>query len=425
MLGPYRDILRIRGAARFSMTGLLARLPAAMIVLAIILFVSAQTDSFAAAGAMAAAFQISASSATILSSRVSDRLGQARVLPLLCTVNATFTLLFVLSMQRDLPLVVSGLLIAIAGAFMPAIGSMIRARWARIAEGDQVRTAFAMESTFDEIDWTLGPLLTATLAAAIDPAAPLIAAAILTIIFGLALAALRSTQPAPHSPDQPRPRGGLMRAGLPIIVVTLAGVGVMFGAYEVAVPAFAREQGAPNASGLVLAIWAVGSMLGGFWFGTRQWNAGLPRQAQLAIGCLALAMIPGLIDYSIAVSVIAAFLAGVAVAPSLITQFSLAERLVAPERITEGITWAMSGITLGFAAGSAVAGVLIDAIDVRAGFAVALGGAVAAFALAWGFRGHLERHMRHGEEPAVFAAGWDPIPGPVAGSFDNSDSTRR
>ena len=213
-----------------------------------------------------------------------------------------------------------------------------------------------------------------------------------------------------------------MSAGLPIIVITLAGVGIMFGAYEVAVPAFAREQGAPNASGLVLAIWAVGSMLGGFWFGTRHWQASLPRQAQIAIGCLALAMIPGLIDYSIPLSMAAAFVAGVAVAPSLITQFSLAERLVAPDRITEGITWAMSGITLGFAAGSALAGALIDALGVRAGFAVSLCGALIACALAWAFRGHLERHMRHGEEPPVFAPGWDPLPGPIAGSFDNSDS---
>ncbi|MEY4136645.1 MAG: hypothetical protein RL205_773 [Actinomycetota bacterium] len=422
MLAPYRDILRIPGAARFSAIGLLARLPAAMVVLSIILFVSAQTDSFAIAGAMTAAFQISASSATILSSRVSDRLGQSRVLPILCIVNAIFTLAFVECMRRDLPLILCGALIAVAGAFMPAVGSMIRARWAHIADEAQVRTAFAMESTFDEIDWALGPLITASLAAVVDPAAPLIAGAVMTIVFGLALATLRSTQPTPARHLSPHPRGGLMSNGLPVVVLTLAGVGVMFGAYEVAVPAFAREQGAPNASGIVLAMWAVGSMLGGLWFGTRHWPASLPRQAQWAIGCLALAMVPGLIDYSILVSIVAAFLAGVAVAPSLITQFSLAERLVAPERITEGITWAMSGITLGFAAGSALAGVVIDAIDVRAGFAVSLAGATVAFALAWIFRTHLEHHVRSGIEPPVFSGTWDPIPGPVAGSFDDSDA---
>jgi hypothetical protein len=342
---------------------------------------------------------------------------------LLCVVNATFMILFVVSMQRDLPLLISGLFIAVAGAFMPAIGSMIRARWAAIAEGTQLRTAFAMESTFDELDWAIGPLLTAALAAALDPAAPLIAAAIFTVFFGLSLATLRSTQPVPKKRSaHHQHRGGLMRDGLPIVVVTLAGLGIMFGAYEVAIPAFALEQGAPNASGLILAIWALGSMLGGLWFGTRHWKAGLPKQAQIAIGLLALAMVPGLIDYSIAASSVAAFLAGIAIAPALITQFSLAERLVESDRITEGITWAMSGITLGFAAGSALAGVLIDAIDVRAGFAVSLAGAIAAFLLAWGFRGVLERHVRHGEEPAVFAPGWDPIPGPVAGSFDDFDS---
>jgi len=423
MLAPYRDILRIPGAAKFSGIGLLARLPAAMMMLAIILFVSAQTDSFAVAGAMAAAFQISASTVTIMSSRISDRLGQARVLPLLCIVNASFMVLFVVSMQRDYPLLISGILVAIAGAFMPSIGSMIRARWAAIAEGTQLRTAFAMESTFDELDWAIGPLLTAALSAAIDPAAPLIAAAIFTVVFGLSLAALRSTQPVPKKRAlQRQHRGSLMRDGLPIVVVTLAGLGIMFGAYEVAIPAFALERGAPNASGLILAIWAVGSMLGGLWFGTRHWKAGLPTQAQIAIGLLAIAMVPGLINYSIVASSFAAFFAGIAIAPALITQFSLAERLVESDRITEGITWAMSGITLGFAAGSALAGVLIDAVGVRAGFAVSLAGAIAAFLLAWGFKGVLNHHVRHGAEPAVFAPGWDPIPGPVAGSFDDFDS---
>lgn len=422
MLAPYRDILRIPGAARFSAVGLLARLPAAMIVLSIILFVSAITDSYAVAGGMAAAFQVSASSVTILSSRVADRLGQARVLPVLCTVNAAFTVLFVISVQHQASLLVSGALIAIAGASMPAIGSMIRARWASVASEDRLRTAFAMESTFDEIDWTIGPLLTAMLAAAVDPAAPLIVGAALTVIFGITLAFLRGTQPSPTPATPHHLREPLLRGGLPIVVVTLLGVGIMFGAYEVAVPAFAREQGAPNASGLVLAIWAIGSMLGGLWFGTRRWKAGLPRQAQWAIGLLALAMLPGLLEHSIAVSAVAAFLAGVAIAPSLITQFSLAERLVDSDRITEGITWAMSGITLGFAAGSALSGLVIDHIGVRAGFAVALGGSLFAFAMAWGFRGRLERRMRHGMEPAVFAAGWDPVPGPVAGSFDGSDS---
>jgi MFS family permease len=255
MISPYRDILRIPGAARFSACGMLARLPAAMVVLAIILFVSAQTDSFAVAGAMTAIYQISASSVTIISSRIADRLGQSRVLPLLCIVNALFTVLFVISVQRDQALLVSGALIAIAGAFTPSIGSMIRARWAHLTEGDRLRTAFAMESTIDELDWAIGPLLTALLAATIDPAAPLIAAAIFIAVFGLALSVLRSTQPKPHAAGTPRHRGRLMRNGLPVVVLTLAGAGIMFGAYEVAVPAFARDQGAPNASGLILSAW--------------------------------------------------------------------------------------------------------------------------------------------------------------------------
>lgn len=385
-----------------------------MVVLAIILFVSAQTDSYAIAGIMTAAFQLSASSATIVSSRIADRLGQSRVLPVLCLGNALFTVGFVVSIRADTSLLISGMLIAAAGAFMPAIGSMVRARWASLTEGERLRTAFAMESTLDEVDWTVGPLLTALLAAMIDPAAPLLAAAAMTVLFGLALAVQRSTQPVPRPTHTHAHRVSVLRTGLPVVVVTLMGVGFMFGAYEVAVPAFAREVGAPNASGLVLSAWAIGSMVGGLWFGARRWKVSLPTQAQWTIGVMSVAVLPGILCLNLALATAAAFVAGVAIAPSLITQFSLAERLVPIARITEGITWAMSGITIGFAAGSALAGMLIDGWGVRAGFATAILGAVAALAVAWSCRRYLDRRVHPGTEPIGYAPNIEPIPGPSA-----------
>ena len=58
---------------------------------------------------------------------------------------------------------------------------------------------------------------------------------------------------------------------------------------------------------------------------------------------------------------IAAFVAGFAVAPSLITGFALVERLVPSQRLTEGLTVAMAGLTVGFATGTSVSGPIIDA----------------------------------------------------------------
>src|SRR6478752_7744469 len=56
MLTSYRRILSQPGTLRFSMAGLVARLPISMIGLGIVLLVSAATGSYGVAGAISAAY---------------------------------------------------------------------------------------------------------------------------------------------------------------------------------------------------------------------------------------------------------------------------------------------------------------------------------------------------------------------------------
>ena len=62
MLTSYRRVFSHPGALGFSATGLLARLPVAMMTLGIVLLVSAITGSYALAGAVSAAFTVAGSS---------------------------------------------------------------------------------------------------------------------------------------------------------------------------------------------------------------------------------------------------------------------------------------------------------------------------------------------------------------------------
>ncbi|MDT1000495.1 MFS transporter, partial [Pseudomonas aeruginosa] len=48
--------------------------------------------------------------------------------------------------------------------------------------------------------------------------------------------------------------------------------------------------------------------------------------------------------------------AGVSVAPTMILAMGLVERAVDPARLTEGLTWAITGLGIGMALGSALAG---------------------------------------------------------------------
>src|SRR5206468_4367159 len=72
----------------------------------------------------------------------------------------------------------------------------------------------------------------------------------------------RGWRPAPARGR--RPRGGALRSpGLQTLAIAVALAGATFGAIEVAVPAACQAAGAKGATGPLLALWGVGSLVGG------------------------------------------------------------------------------------------------------------------------------------------------------------------
>mgnify|MGYP003859160765 CR=1 FL=1 len=76
MLKPYATLLRTPGALKFSVAGLIGRMPIAMDSLAIIFIVVAATDSYALAGALTAVGSIVVGAAEVFWSRQADRRGR-------------------------------------------------------------------------------------------------------------------------------------------------------------------------------------------------------------------------------------------------------------------------------------------------------------------------------------------------------------
>ena len=64
--------------------------------------------------------------------------------------------------------------------------------------------------------------------------------------------------------------------------VALTGVGI--GAIDVGLPSLALDAGSRPASGLLLALWSLGSMTGGLWYGSRVWHSSLARRYRLLLG---------------------------------------------------------------------------------------------------------------------------------------------
>lgn len=403
-------------------------MPVAMIGLGIVLLVSERTGSYAAAGVLSAAFQLPAALGAVATSRWADRLGQNRLLPWLALTHALFLLGFVFAVEQGWSLLVQGAVVAVAGVAQPAIGAMVRARWAFVSPDARVlRSAFAWESVVDELVFSIGPPITALVAFNVGLPLPLVLAAALVMIGGLGLSLQRRTQPMPRRAmtaqpaDDPTSHRGPKQAstaGLALVVAAALGIGSVFGSYEVSVVAFTQQAGSPGASGLVLGLWAFGSMLGGIWFGSRQWAMPLGRQMLLLPALLTVALLPALIAPTVAILAIATALGGLAIAPTLIASFSLTERLVPSHRLTEGLTWTNSGLAVGFSAGTALAGLLVDSFGTTAGFALSVVGALWATIV-----GALSqrRFAMAGHSPAseIPPTAWvdDPLPGPHPGGI--------
>src|SRR5499427_6902548 len=127
-LRPYLDIFSVPGAWRFSAAGVIGRMPMSMFGLGTVLLISAVTGKYGVAGAVSAAGSLGYAFTSPRVARAVDSHGQRRVLLPLLAVFATATALLIVAVQLQLPTWAFFVPGAIAGATMPSLGAMVRAR---------------------------------------------------------------------------------------------------------------------------------------------------------------------------------------------------------------------------------------------------------------------------------------------------------
>ncbi|WP_029349126.1 MFS transporter [Bosea sp. 117] len=383
MPNPYAAIFRAPGAKGFAAAGFVARLPVAMVSMGIVAMLSQTHGEYWLAGAVAATFALSNALVSPQVSRLVDRHGQARVLvPATFVAVVAFAVLLVATHLR-LP---SWILFvaAFAASVMPSMPAMVRARWTALyRDRQELGTAFAFESVADEVIYMMGSVLSVGLSVAWFPeAGPLVSTLFLAL--GTALfVAQKSTEPPVIEVSRKRSGGSAIRLGVvQIITLTLIAVGTIFGTAEVTVIALTKALGQPGAASFILAIYAGGSLVAGLVYGALRPGMPLAGQFVVANAVAALTTLPLLLAGNVPLLAGLLFLAGVSISPTFITAFGLIERLVPPEKLTEGITWAMTGIGIGMAFGSFLSGYVIDAYGARSGFYVSIGAGLFAFATA-------------------------------------------
>lgn len=374
-LRSYRQVLGDAEARRFSAAGFVARLPLSMTGMGIVLLVSLTSGSFARAGLLAAVVTLTGACTAPGWGWAIDRVGQARVLVAAAVLNSLGLVLLIAAVLRDWPLPV-GLAAALAvGLGFSSAGASVRARWShRLGTSPLLQTAFALEAVLDEVVFIVGPVVVTVLATRVHPASGLALSALVGLAGAVLLAAQRRSQPPVSTATRTGDRPPLRRGTVIPLTVAMGALGMIFGAMEVVVVAFARERGLLPVAGAFITAWSLGSLIAGVVTGGVAWRRPAAQRFRIAGAALAVSLLP--LPFLSGAWPVAGLmlLSGMAIAPTLIAGVAVVQGAVPPARLTEALGWNSTGLAVGLAAGAATAGALIDAAGSAAGF----GGVAAA-----------------------------------------------
>ncbi|MBU0521443.1 MAG: MFS transporter [Gammaproteobacteria bacterium] len=373
MANPYRELLTTPGVMGLVIASSIARLPQAMIGIGIITMLVQQTGLYWLAGSVAGTFTLANALIGPQVSKLVDQRGQSRVLPLVTTFSIGMLLALIVAVSMRAPTPLLFILAALAGT-MPSMPAMIRARWTQLFRGKpQLHTAFSLDTVLTELAFIIGPPLAIGLSVSFFAEAGPLVAVLLLVIGVSAFLLQKQTEPKVVVGVRKSTGSTLLIPGVRTIVLALLAMGVIGGSIDVAVVAFANAQDWPASASFILAAYALGSMIAGLTFGALR--VSLSIEKQFFVGVLITAVTAVLPIFSPDVYILSGmlFVAGMSFAPTMVVVMNLGTIIVPPSRITEGLTWMTTGISIGVALGGVLAGLIIDAYGARAGFGVAIG----------------------------------------------------
>ncbi|WP_406246047.1 MFS transporter [Microbacterium sp. M] len=331
---------------------LTARFPNGMASLAILLHVEQQTGSYGAAGLVLAATSVGQAVAGPVTSRWMGAWGMRRVLTLTAAVCISAMLCLAL-----LPLHLTGYMFfgLLAGLSTPPVQSAVRTIYPKLVNSSQLTPLFSLDASLQEIIWILAPVVITLVSTQIGTTQGLLlVAAVLVVGCGWFI-----LSPEVGRVRIPRSRRAFGRVVLkpPVLLATVTGFLLIGACSAVEVGVVATFEHGSLEAGLVLAVFAVGSLIGGLSLGhipIGPWA--MARRLVIVTVGLSLTMVT-LNVYWLGGTLL---LAGIGIAPALAVMFAITTASVKFSETAEAFGWAGTGQLIGAAAGSAIAGFLVD-----------------------------------------------------------------
>lgn len=364
-------------------SALFGRLPQGMASLAILLLVRETTHSYAAAGLAVGAYTLANAVCAPIQGRLVDRFGRAWVLVPSACAQASLLAGLVVAANAGGDGAVLVALAGMAGAFAPPIAPTVRALLRDVFHDPHVLdSAYALDAVLQEVIWTVGPLVVAVVIAVASPSVAVLLLGLIYVV-GTSIFVL---SPLARGSQRRRPahdRGSaLASAALRTLLLPVAMMGISLGGIEVGLPSLALHAGSRPASGVLLAAWALGSMVGGLWYGSRHWQAPLSDRYRTLLILATVSSAPLIAARSIPEGIVFSLLAGLTTAPVFSCQYGLVSRAVVRGTETEAFTWISAALIGGLAAGTALGGAAIAADGVSAPFVLATAAYVLAVLMA-------------------------------------------
>jgi MFS family permease len=351
--GSYRAVVRVRPARRLLYALSAACISFGMAGLTLLLTVQHATGSYPDGGFAVACFALAAGLSAPVRGRLVDRRGAKRWLPALALGYAFALVAIDVGGRLGAPLWLLLVCALGVGGSTPPLFSSARAVWPQAVEPHLLRRGYALTSLLGDIGQVAGPTLAGLLFLISPWLAPIVCAA--TGLLGAALS-VPTRDPAHTRVPRPMPRLFASRALLALLGISIA-FGASQGIVQVAVPTAAGRWHHPSLAGPLLASFALGSVLGALWFGTRHWRRPVIDRYLIAVGALGVLTAPAALATNPAALAPLLLLAGFAFGPATVSMFETLDA-VAPGSGTEALTWVTTAEAGGSSAGSALAGVL-------------------------------------------------------------------
>ncbi|MCI0156225.1 MFS transporter [Leifsonia shinshuensis] len=378
-MSSYSSLLKTPGVARIIAAQLTARFPFGMLSLAFLLHIERIHHSYGAAGLVLGAMSIGQAIAGPMTSRLMGVLGMRTVLwttLALCSVAVAAIGVFVM------PIPVTMAVAFFAGLSMPPIQPAVRTIYPKMVNSRQLTPLFSLDASAQEIIWIAGPVAITFVSTQIGTVEGILMSVAIMLLGGFWF--ISSPEVGRVRIPRSKRRFGVVLARPPVLLATVVGFLLIGSCAAVEAGVVANfGEGSPFA-GIVLAIWSLGSLVGGLAFG------------HVPIGPWATARRMLIVFVGVVISTfmlwswwglsLSLIIAGLGIAPALAVLFAIVSASVKFSDTAEAYGWVGTGQLIGAALGSALAGFLIDANGPVGAFWAAGAFALVGFvvpALAW------------------------------------------